>query len=85
MVDQELNPAMDELEQGSPMSGVENGKGEHVEDVEEMDAKSKALMHLLNTSEVCFSLSYALNIIFVLPQLMIFLLWDEALTVGSLS
>ncbi|KAH2937138.1 hypothetical protein KXW73_000525 [Aspergillus fumigatus] len=52
MVDQESNPAMDELEQGSPMSGVENGKREQVEDVEEMDVKSKALMHLLNTSEV---------------------------------
>ena len=60
MVDQESNPAMDELEQGSPMSGVENGKREQVEDVEEMDVKSKALMHLLNTSEVCFPRSYVI-------------------------
>lgn len=62
MADQEMKPVMDELQQGSPMSGIANEKGEHVEDVEEMDAKSKALMHLLNTSEVCFALSYALNI-----------------------
>lgn len=41
-------------------NGSENGNGEEnnagpAEDVEEMDTKAKALMHLLNTSEVCFS------------------------------
>lgn len=69
-----MKPAMDELEQGSPMSGFENGNGEHVEDIEEMDAKSKALMHLLNTSEVCFVLSFEYHLFYE----------DEALTVGSL-
>jgi hypothetical protein len=67
MADQEMKPAMDEVEQDSPMSGVANGTGEQVEDVEEMDAKSKALMHLLNTSEVCFEYNFCYE--------------DEALTV----
>lgn len=39
--------------------GAQNGGGDNAgsaEDVEEMDTKAKALMHLLNTSEVCILL-----------------------------
>ncbi|EAW07531.1 putative SNF2 family helicase/ATPase PasG [Aspergillus clavatus NRRL 1] len=49
---QEMKEAAGELEQSGSMAVDRNGNAESVEDVEEMDARSKALMHLLNTSEV---------------------------------
>lgn len=41
--DQEMNGSKD---------GLAKGTEDTIEDVEEMDTKAKALMHLLNTSEV---------------------------------
>lgn len=37
-----------------PGNGEENGDAGSIEDLGEMDTKAKALMHLLNTSEVHF-------------------------------
>lgn len=49
-VDQETKGALQDS-----ISGIHNGDGDNAgsaEEVEEMDTKAKALMHLLNTSEV---------------------------------
>lgn len=41
-----------DLEMKDTKDGLANGTEDTIEDVEEMDTKAKALMHLLNTSEV---------------------------------
>ena len=52
-IDHEAKHVPEDANLGS-VNGEGNGDAGSVEDSEEMDTKAKALMHLLNTSEVLF-------------------------------
>lgn len=59
-VDHETKHVPEDAKSGS-VKGEGNGDAGSIEDSEEMDTKAKALMHLLNTSEVHFPLLAALR------------------------